>query len=301
MTQNLAVRKILITGGTGATGFAAARELHRLGATVVIGTRRTDRYEAAEQALGGGRVAPFVADLTDRDAVRRALDRLRADGHLITDVVHSAAGGLEPVIRLLMRRLMSLKRLSRPELAAGLEDYRAFIAGPVEESRPFARRVNLEGPSVLFDELAPRLPAGGTMIYYTSLWSSLYGQVPPPDFYVGVAESKHAFEEWMGERSAAWTARGLSPTVVSGHIILDSSLGELIDRHIVPLMPAERQAVARSFFISTGDMVRCTVRLIRCAPPAAPGQAARVFLDAPGRETTELDPGSPALADPLPT
>jgi NAD(P)-dependent dehydrogenase (short-subunit alcohol dehydrogenase family) len=297
---NLAGRTVLITGGAGATGLATAHELHRRGAIVVIGTRSRERYGAAAALLGGERVLPFIADLTDVDGVRRELEDLRDRGLRVSDVIHSAAGGLEPILRHLMRRLVRLRRLSGADMGAALETFRAEMSALVEGSRSFAIRVNLDGPCALFEQLADVLPPGGALIYYTSLWSSLYGSLDVPCFYSAIAASKHAFEAWLDARSGLWTTRGLSLAVVSGHVIKDSPLGDVIDRYLVPLLPANRQEVARSFFITTSDMVLSAIQVVADAARDGRGRFVRVFVPGHGQAIGQLDPSAPALSDPFP-
>ena len=62
----------LITGGGTGIGSAAARELTRLGAEVVIASRKPERIETAAKGLSeelGRTVHGFPADIRDRDAV----------------------------------------------------------------------------------------------------------------------------------------------------------------------------------------------------------------------------------------
>lgn len=298
--MTLAGRTVLITGGAGATGLATAHEFHRRGATVVIGTRSRERYGAAAARLGGERVVPFIADLTDKDGVRRQLEALSGRGLRVSDVIHSAAGGLEPILGHLMRRLVRLRRLSDVDLRAALQAFRAEMSTLVDGSRAFALRVNLEGPSALFEQVVDVLPPGGTLIYYTSLWSSLYGSLDVPCFYSAIAASKHAFEAWLDGRSETWTARGLNLAVVSGHIIKDSPMGDVIDRYMVPLLPASRRGVARSFFITTSDMVLTAVQVVADAACDGHGRFVRVFVPGHGQVIGRLDPTAPALSDSFP-
>lgn len=67
----------LVTGGGSGIGAAAARELARLGAHVVIASRKTDRIRAAAAGLSkelGRDVLGMTADIRDRDAVEALVD-----------------------------------------------------------------------------------------------------------------------------------------------------------------------------------------------------------------------------------
>lgn len=87
-------RVAAITGGYGVLGSAIARGLARAGARVAIVGRRSD---AAEQEAGvivqeGGEAKAVVADVLDKDQMRRATERLVAEWGGI-DILVNAAGG----------------------------------------------------------------------------------------------------------------------------------------------------------------------------------------------------------------
>ena len=97
-------RVALVTGCGSAEGigFAGARLLARLGASVAITSTTADRLEAREVELGAGKGDVFaqVADLTDRKQAFELVDAARAALGPI-DVLVNAAGmaqtGMEPV------------------------------------------------------------------------------------------------------------------------------------------------------------------------------------------------------------
>lgn len=70
-------RVAVVTGGGSGIGAAAARELTRLGAKVVIASRKKDRIEAAAAGLSsqlGSDVIGMPADIRDRDAVNNLVE-----------------------------------------------------------------------------------------------------------------------------------------------------------------------------------------------------------------------------------
>ncbi|MBM4372526.1 MAG: SDR family oxidoreductase [Deltaproteobacteria bacterium] len=81
---------VLITGGAGGIGLAAAREFAAGGYRVLLSDRDPARLAAAAEALGGG-VETFAVDVTDRAAVEAcATEILRRHGGL--DVLVNNAG-----------------------------------------------------------------------------------------------------------------------------------------------------------------------------------------------------------------
>ena len=97
MDLGLEDKVALVAGGSSGIGLAAARELAREGAHVVIGARDRDRLAAAERSIkevARGRVGAVSVDITDRAAARRWVDDVAADfGALHIAVV---SGGSPP-------------------------------------------------------------------------------------------------------------------------------------------------------------------------------------------------------------
>jgi 3-oxoacyl-[acyl-carrier protein] reductase len=78
MDLGLAGRCFVLTGASKGLGFAAARELVREGANVVISSSSQENVDAAVAALGD-RARGLVVDLTDAGAPRQLIDRARAE------------------------------------------------------------------------------------------------------------------------------------------------------------------------------------------------------------------------------
>ncbi|HET7486317.1 MAG TPA: SDR family NAD(P)-dependent oxidoreductase [Acidimicrobiales bacterium] len=82
---------VLVTGGGSGLGLACARRFVEAGATVTIVGRTEAKLRAAAASLGPG-ARPVVADVTDEDAVARAVAGAAEAGPLRA-VVHSAGQG----------------------------------------------------------------------------------------------------------------------------------------------------------------------------------------------------------------
>lgn len=84
---------VVMTGATAGIGKAAARELVRRGANVMLISRTAERGERAAQELGAADVV--VADLTELSQVRRAVAELHARLPRL-DVLVNNAGAFHP-------------------------------------------------------------------------------------------------------------------------------------------------------------------------------------------------------------
>jgi NAD(P)-dependent dehydrogenase (short-subunit alcohol dehydrogenase family) len=277
LAQSLAGRTILITGGTSGTGLAGTVEWHRLGAEVVVGSRSEERYTEVAGRLGGKRVHPFIADLGDGASLSSALDALDRSGIRVTDIVHFAAGGMEPILKPLLKMAAGLRRMD-----PGQEREEAIAARQVEllalvkASAATARAVNLEGPRSLIARLAPALPDGATITLFASLWSEQGRSGPTPAWYWAVADAKNRFEDWLDAEARKLEDRRVATTVLVAHIISDTSTGRLLDRNVVPLMAEADQGPFRDGYVTTAETVEAATQLL--TEPSRPGSLRRTYL-----------------------
>jgi NAD(P)-dependent dehydrogenase (short-subunit alcohol dehydrogenase family) len=290
----------LITGGTGGVGFEAAKALRREGATLILGSRDPERFAKTAAELGNDGIHPFIADITDSAEVDRQLTLMRLGGLDPTDVIHSAAGGMEPLLRDVARLTAGLRKLHGSELDRAHAAARAEVAPLVANTRELAMAVNCVYPSRLLDALAPKLPAGGTVTFYSSLWASLHPDTPQvPVFYEAVAEGKQALERWLERRANAWAALGITTTVISAQPILNTRMGYLLDRFCGDILSPDDRERWRSSCVSCSDLVDATLELLRRASPQGVGKLVRLFIPGPGDVTDRIaanDPRMPPIA-----
>jgi NADP-dependent 3-hydroxy acid dehydrogenase YdfG len=86
---------ILITGGSSGIGKAAALELHRQGAHVILQARDPEKLASAAKEIdaGGNRISCYATDLTDQDAVASSAAMIVAKEGLPDVVINSAGSG----------------------------------------------------------------------------------------------------------------------------------------------------------------------------------------------------------------
>ena len=253
----------MVSGATRGTGLAGALEWHGLGAAIVLGTRSQTRYEGVSGSFSGGRVWPFVADLSDPTSIPAAIDDLVASGIHVTDIVHCAAAGLEPKLRPLMRAVIALRGMAPgPDFDLALEEHRTRLVG-LDTAAHDAWNVNFNAPREITRLLAPLLPTGARVIAYSSVWSAGLPSGQCPAFYRDVAKSKLAFETWLSEQAkSAWRAGQIHPLVLVGHVIRETASGQFIDRHLVELMTPPDRVAFRAAYISMREMTRAATALL---------------------------------------
>ena len=87
---------VLITGGSSGIGKAAAFELLKTGATVILQARGLKKLESAARELdpSGSRVHVYSTDLIDQNAVERSAETI-IENHGVPDIVINSAGAGE--------------------------------------------------------------------------------------------------------------------------------------------------------------------------------------------------------------
>ncbi|MFK7918418.1 MAG: SDR family NAD(P)-dependent oxidoreductase [Ilumatobacter sp.] len=100
---DLTDRVIVLTGATSGLGYAAAEQLARCGATLVLVGRTDERNERAVadlvEATGNQSITQVAADMGDLEQVRHLANRILADHDRLDVLIHNA-GALDPEFRL---------------------------------------------------------------------------------------------------------------------------------------------------------------------------------------------------------
>ena len=199
--ERAASRVALITGGSRGIGAATALALADRGFDVAI-TYRNKATRAgevvAEVERRGVRALALGCDITEPADVDRLFATLGAWRDHLDALVLNASGGLE----------------------------RQLVAADPR----YPLRINRDAQlSVLYGAL-PLLGDGGAVVFVTSHWAHLYGQVPQLPGYAPVAESKHAGEQALRARRGELAERGLRLVVVTGDLIEGTITPKLLER-----------------------------------------------------------------------
>ena len=94
-TQDMTGKVVAITGTTSGTGYVCAREMGKLGATVLLLNRKSERatssLEDLKQQVPNGSFHPVTCDLQDFESVRKAIAEIKSR-HDTIDVLCNNAG-----------------------------------------------------------------------------------------------------------------------------------------------------------------------------------------------------------------
>ena len=152
-------QRVLVTGASHGIGFAVARAFATAGAELAILSSTADIHDAAEriQAESGHPVEALVCDISQREAVRRAVGGLRRLDVLVNN--------------------------------AGLELITPILEPGEAVDRTFARiiEINVIGTWYVTREAVPLMEQGGSIVLTSSVW----GKTGAAGFSAYVA-SKHA-------------------------------------------------------------------------------------------------------------
>lgn len=306
MDRTFEGRRVMVTGGSSGIGLSVALDLHQAGAEVIIVTRSQPHYfdtlkgiQGSNPGFDGERVYPFITDLSDLEQTSRAVEKLQ-DQHLLpTDIVHAAAGGMEPFLRELATKMLRLRRVAPENREEAFATFVTECDQWVSASQDFASAINYTGSRHLIESLADKLPRRGVVVYESSLWSTFMDQVWVPRFYQGVASSKGMFERWL-ESESGLEDREIYTAVVSGHIVMDTEVGKALNRLVVPLWPEADQAAISASFITKADMVKAT-RMALKGDDFDPKQFhRRLYVYGPAGVSFAFSPQSLAFSSRLP-
>lgn len=204
----------LVTGGSRGIGASTVLALAEHGYDVVI-TYRNKAARAgkiADEAMQHGAQALCVGcDITQASDIERLFGELRNWKGRLDLLVLNAAGGLE----------------------------RELAADP-----NYPMRINCDAQVALLDAALPLMAVGSTVIFVTSHWAHLHGQIEGiPDGYMPVAATKFAGEQALRARQSALAERGIRLLVVTGDLVEGTIMSKLMERIASGLTEEREQKV----------------------------------------------------------
>ena len=173
-------RVAVITGASSGIGEATARALAADGHRLALLARRADRIERLAGELGGG-AAPIEADVTDRDSVVAAAERVR-DELGGADILVNNAG------------LMLLAPFSSEQLAETRQMVETNLLGAMTATEVFLDQLKDGGGDLInISSVAGRTARPGNSVYAATKWglngwSEALRQELQPDVRVMVIE-----------------------------------------------------------------------------------------------------------------
>jgi short-subunit dehydrogenase len=86
---------ILISGGSGGIGKAAAIELHKQGARIILQARNAEKLKSAAREIdsSGNRISYYSTDLTDQESVESSAKKIIENEGLPDVIINSAGSG----------------------------------------------------------------------------------------------------------------------------------------------------------------------------------------------------------------
>lgn len=207
-------RIALVTGGSRGLGAATAEALASCGYDVVLTYR--DKEKRAEDILSrigaqGHRAMALASDMTRPGDQQRLVAELARWGNSRLDVlILNAAGGLE--------------------------------AERLAEDQDYPRLINCDAQVSLVERMLPLMPAGSTVVFVTSHWSHLYGQIHQLPWYKAVAATKYAGEMALRAMRQTMEQAGVRLLVASADIIEGTFMTRRLKR-AEPVVIQSREAL----------------------------------------------------------
>ena len=222
----------LVTGGSRGVGAVTVLALARAGYNVVINYRNKARRAeavAVDARRAGATALVIQADITDRDAVIAMMGRIEAEFGQLDALILNASGGMEKDL---------------------------IVADP-----DYPMRINRDAPMTLLEQAHQIFASGGVIVHVTSHLAHFYGRVEQLPAYEPVAASKHAGEIALIAAIPDLARRGIRLAIISGDLIEDTIVPQLMERAAPGLIAGRRAQVGS--LPTTADMAKAIVDAVR--------------------------------------
>lgn len=215
----------LITGGSRGIGAATALSLAGLGYDVAI-TYHNKAARADEVVTRvmqqGMRALAIGCDITRQEDIDQLFIRLREWNDALDVLVLNASGGLERDL--------------------------------IEADPNYPMRINRDAQLAVLEGALEVMVRGGVVVFVTSHWAHLYGQVEQLPSYAPVAESKYAGEQALLLRREILIQHNVRLIIVTGDLIEGTITPRLLERNAPGLVEQRRNSAGN--LPTTDDMGR---------------------------------------------
>ncbi len=204
----------LVTGGSRGIGAATAVALAEQGYDIAITYRNkaARANEVATQITARGQHALALAcDITHGEDVKSLFKTLQESYNTLDILVLNASGGLE----------------------------RDILA--IDPAYPM--HINHDAQLMLVEHALSMLAKGSTIVFVTSHWAHLYGQMEQIPAYEPIAKSKYAGEQALRAQQNALGERGIRLLVVTGDLIEGTITPKLLERTAPGLTEHRRSTI----------------------------------------------------------
>ncbi|HLW03204.1 MAG TPA: SDR family oxidoreductase [Ktedonobacterales bacterium] len=204
----------LITGGSRGIGAASAIALAERGYDIAI-TYRNKAARASkvvdEIKQRGMDAIAVRGDVTQQADVAQLFATVKEWRGCLNVLVLNASGGLER------------------DLLAVDPDYPMHI--------------NRDAQLALVERALPLMPSGSAIIFVTSHWAHLYGQIEQIPNYAPIAETKYAGEQALRAQQEVFSQRGIRLLIVTGDLIEGTITPKLLERKAPGLASQRREQI----------------------------------------------------------
>ena len=194
-------RVALITGGSRGIGAETALALADHGYDIAFTYRNKEaraREVIAAVTQRGVRALALACDMTHSSDIESLFQQLMHWTDHLDVLILNASGGME----------------------------RDLVAADPQ----YPMRINRDAQLLFTRAALPLLLDGSVIVFVTSHWAHLYGQIEQLSVYEPVAESKHAGEQAIRARQNEFAARGIRLVVVTGDLVEGTISPKLLER-----------------------------------------------------------------------
>lgn len=305
-------QSVLIFGGSGinSIGRATVDYFYQQNARDIwIGSTSWENYSKVlrdyeKKGLPTARFHPFVVDITDKKAVAAAANQVRNEGHQISYVVFSQAGGMDSFIpKLLNDYLIPIRAiaLGKSIYEVGEKQKKAVeeIMAPMyeqirvwrEENIPRGMEVNYFGTINALGILASTFPDGFTGVFINSTWGYLSGTegVEIPLLYGPVDIPKAMVRDKLRQDGRILYEHGYPIAELIASLVRKTRVGRMFFDYLLPITDPEQAQAIKETSVNPEDVAEGTGIIIGRNPDEWEKYPLELFVTGKDRQAVFTD------------